>query len=92
MIKKYMRLWKARRVFYKRADSVRAQADLKKSEAQLTEKTNDRIFLYWMATDLYCRSVRWYSKSTGCYLTLTIIHTGMIAVFLMICIILRYIH
>lgn len=92
MIKKYMRLWKACRVFYKRADSVRAQADLKKSEAQLTEKTNDRIFLYWTATDLYNRSVRWYNKSTRCYQTLTIIHTGMIAAFLMICIILRYIH
>lgn len=92
MIKKYMRLWKACMVFYKRADSVRAQAGLKKSEAQLTEKTNDRIFLYWMANDLYCRSVRWYNKSTRCYQTLIIIHAGMIVAFLMICIILRYIH
>lgn len=92
MIKKYMRLWKAGRVFYKRADSVSAQADLKRLEAQLTEKTNDRTSLYWMSTDLYYRSVRWYNKSTRCYQTLTIIHIGVIAAFLMIYLFLRYIH
>lgn len=92
MIKKYIRLRKAARVFLKRADSVRTLADSIYSEARLTKNVCDRTSLYWAATGLFYSSVRWYNKSSRCNQTLASIHYAIAAAFFLIAAINYLIH
>lgn len=85
----YMRLWKASRVFAKRAYSIQRVAESVKIKAFFTKDRDIKTSLYWQATDLYYSAADWYNKSAACYWKITAIHLSILALVLIVLIIIK---